>query len=260
MITRDRDFAVKAFRFEDHSIRFFEYKGIPCVLADEAAPLFDYRPDTINTTLQRTEEYKHGRHFFVIEGDDLEALKLLFAYVPDLKSGTSPISPTTRHLTILTKLGLQRLAMRTKKGIGPKLRDWIEDVLERLARDGFVALEGALPGPNEKDTEASRLMMRGLDSIDRKGGISPRAYVLGQLDAIERAIGQVHPIIRRGVMDRLAMLSGEARPGLPSGGDGQTDFEDWSKTRSHDGEEDDVEDGIIVDDTSVLDGPQEEAA
>ena len=209
---------VRIYDLDGLPVRFFQYKGVPCVVPGDAALLLARKSSkTITTHLNQSDEYKEGRHYFILTAEEASQLRKLFeltSYSGDLGAfedhfnlTSNPIDPKVRRLVIITKAGLWRLAMRARKGIGPQVRDQVEEILTRLERDGFVTLEGALAPPARRDPEGARLAMRGLEILYKAGRLSDPELSLEVLKAMELGTGEVHHLARRSVFQSLKRIA-----------------------------------------------------
>lgn len=139
--------AVAAFDFHGAEIAAFVYKGRPVVVARHVGRVLGYFDDGARIVTSITVGWKdrlhRGKHYEVIEGQDLVDLKARLTSAPEVSSGKGVsgwLDTRTPSILVLTETGLHKVVMLTDKPIGDELLDQLaENVLPKLRRGIPVA-------------------------------------------------------------------------------------------------------------------------
>lgn len=171
--------------YQGHKVLEITFRGKRCwILADLEASL-DYGPTKLGGLIRDewSREFIEGKHFDVIRGDELRALKNALTL-----TRYSGVSANTRSVTVVYQEGLDLIILKTHKPQGQALRAVLVDhVIPQLRETGSATLPGAPPAidiealadavakrldPSFKEIQKSSIPAMVLSGTFRKNSIS----------------------------------------------------------------------------------------
>lgn len=143
-----------------HNLTPILFKNMPCISTEMLAKAYSVEPKQIRNNFSNNKKrFTEGKHFFLLEGEELDALRKLQA--KNLGLQNLPISPMVRHFTLWTERGAARHAKMLNSD-----KAW--DVFELLEETFFNQPAAPDPAPAEPvafSTTAERLPLRNIVAV-----------------------------------------------------------------------------------------------
>lgn len=132
--------------FDGKKLTTMTYKGEPVWIAKEVGSALGYEEEGRGLVKRARgdwkDEFKDGRDFRIVKGDDLKQLRTMLDVGPESGPSRAP------SLMLLTESGMYLCCLKTHKPQGVQLRRLLaETILPQLQKTGQACLPGVNPNP-----------------------------------------------------------------------------------------------------------------